>query len=153
MLVNRIFSFSHHISNPSTKRIHHVTNIIIHHLPNCFLYGPVKNFVLRWSVLNPLPHMPILESSKSAANKDRISKIWKNGDIIIWLSRKHCGKRRNCLLQAISPFRTMFSKAVQCWCIKMSICGVKDICFLQTVISLFQQAKSSNSSSLMDTTG
>ena len=24
--------------------------------------------------------------------------------------RKHCGKRRNCLLQAISPFRTVFLK-------------------------------------------
>ena len=25
--------------------------------------------------------------------------------------RKHCGKRRNCLLQAISPFPTVFQKA------------------------------------------
>ena len=29
-----------------------------------------------------------------------------------WLSRKHCGKRRNCSLRAISSFPTMFSKAV-----------------------------------------
>ena len=27
------------------------------------------------------------------------------------LSRKHCGKKRNCSLRAISPFPTMFSKA------------------------------------------
>ena len=26
--------------------------------------------------------------------------------------RKHCEKRRNCLLQAISPFLTMFSKSM-----------------------------------------
>ena len=26
--------------------------------------------------------------------------------------RKHCEKRRNCLLQAISPFLTMFSTAI-----------------------------------------
>ena len=32
---------------------------------------------------NPLPHMPILGSSNSAANKDMISKIWTNGDTII----------------------------------------------------------------------
>ena len=31
-------------------------------------------------------------------NKDMMSKIWTNGDTIISLSRKQCGKRRNCLL-------------------------------------------------------
>ena len=39
---------------------------------------------------------------------------------------KHCGKRRNCLLRAISPFPTMFSKVICCQCVKMSIYGVKD---------------------------
>ena len=28
------------------------------------------------------------------------------------MSRKHCGKRRNCLLRAVSPFATVFLKAV-----------------------------------------
>ena len=28
------------------------------------------------------------------------------------MGRKHCEKRRNCLLQAISPFLTMFSTAI-----------------------------------------
>ena len=32
---------------------------------------------------NPLPDMPILGSSNSAANKDMMSKIWTNGDTII----------------------------------------------------------------------
>ena len=32
--------------------------------------------------LNPLPHMPVLGSSNSAANKDMMSKIWTNGDTI-----------------------------------------------------------------------
>ena len=32
---------------------------------------------------NPLPDMPILGSSNSAANKDMISKIWTDGDTII----------------------------------------------------------------------
>ena len=30
--------------------------------------------------VNPLPHMPILGSSKSAANKNIMSKIWTNGE-------------------------------------------------------------------------
>ena len=82
------------------------------------LYNTHKGF-------NPLPHMSISGSSNSAANKDMMSKIWTNGDTIFRLSRKHCGKRRNCLLRAISPFPTMFSKAVCCRCVKMSIYGVK----------------------------
>ena len=69
--------------------------------------------------------MPILSFSNSAANKDMMSNIWTNGDTIIWLSRKCSGKRRNCSLQAISYFLTMFSNAVCCWCVKMSIYGVK----------------------------
>ena len=48
-------------------------------------------------------------------------KYWQNGDKILWLSRKHCGKRRNCSWRAISSFPTMFSKAVCCRCVKMSI--------------------------------
>ena len=69
--------------------------------------------------------MPILGSSNSVANKDMMSNTWTNGDTVIWLSRKHCGERRNCLLWAISPFPTLFSKAVCSWCIKMSIYGEK----------------------------
>ena len=33
--------------------------------------------------LNPLPDMPILGSSDSAANKDMMSTRWTNGDSII----------------------------------------------------------------------
>ena len=47
---------------------------------------------------NPLPDSPILGSPSSAADKDMITKIWTNGDTIFCLSRKHCGKRRNCSL-------------------------------------------------------
>ena len=64
--------------------------------------------------INPLPLMPILGSASSAENKDMMSKKWTYGDRIIRLSRKHCGNRRNCKLQAIYPFPTMFSKAVEC---------------------------------------
>ena len=87
----------------------------------------VKNYKINLC-FKPLPHMPIFGFSNSAANKDDVkimSKIWINGNTIIWLSRKRFGKRRNCSLRAISPFLTMFSKAVCCWCLKMSIYGVK----------------------------
>ena len=54
-----------------------------------------------------------------------MSKLLKNGDTVFWLSRKHCWKRRNCSLRAISSFPTMFLKAVFCWCVNMRIYGVK----------------------------
>ena len=60
--------------------------------------------------MNPLSDIPILGSSYSTTDKDIISKIWTNGDTIILLSRKHCGKRRNRSLRAISPFPQCFQK-------------------------------------------
>ena len=48
--------------------------------------------------LNPLPDMPIIGSSNSAEKRDMMSNILTNADTIFRLSRKHCGKRRNCLL-------------------------------------------------------
>ena len=42
-----------------------------------------QHFLLSLRCLNPLPHMPILGSSNSAANKDMMSKTWTNGDTII----------------------------------------------------------------------
>ena len=96
--------------------------------PNTTNYRSDRTFLFLYLSrlsINPLPHMPILGSSDSAANKDMMSKIWTNGDTIIWLRRKHCGKRRNCSSRAISSFPTKFTKAVCCWSIKMSIYGVK----------------------------
>ena len=58
--------------------------------------------------------MPILGSYNLAPNKDIMSKILTICDTVIGLSRKHCGKRRNCSLRAISLFPKMFSKAVYC---------------------------------------
>ena len=34
-------------------------------------------------LFNPLPCMPILRSSNSAANKDMMSEIWIDGDTVI----------------------------------------------------------------------
>ena len=59
---------------------------------------------------NPLPNMPILCSSNSAANKDMMSNIWTNGDSIIWLSKKHGGKRRNLHYEEFLLFPQCFQK-------------------------------------------
>ena len=48
--------------------------------------------------------MPILGSSSSAANKDRMSKIWKKWGSITQLSRKQCGKRKKLLIMSNLSF-------------------------------------------------
>ena len=52
--------------------------------------------------LNPFPHVPILGFSISAADKDMMSNIY-----IFWLSRKHCGKRRNCCIYTLPNTKTL----------------------------------------------
>ena len=51
--------------------------------------------------------------------------IWRKWQKVIQTGRKHCGKRRNCSLRAISPFPTVFSKGLfprgvkRCHCVGM----------------------------------
>ena len=51
--------------------------------------------------------------------------IWRKWQKIIKKGRKHCGKRRNCMLWAISPFPRVFSKGLfprgirRCHCVGM----------------------------------
>ena len=50
--------------------------------------------------------------------------IWRKWRKVIQTGRKHCGKRRNCSLRAISPFPTVFSKRlVSKRRQKVSLCG------------------------------
>ena len=41
---------------------------------------------------------------------------------VIQMGRKHCGKRRNCSLRAISPIPTVFSKGLFPWGVKRCHC-------------------------------
>ena len=41
---------------------------------------------------------------------------------VLQKDRKHCGKRRNCSLRAISPFPTVFSKGLYCRHVKTRAC-------------------------------
>ena len=52
------------------------------------------------------------------------------------MGTKHCGKRRNCLLRAISPFPTMFSKDLYHRPVKTRACLGKDLRKVSTLVSL-----------------
>ena len=46
---------------------------------------------------------------------------------------KHCAKRRNCMLQAVSPFPTVFSKALYCTYVKQGLVWAKSQdCVIET---------------------
>ena len=46
---------------------------------NFLLFPTMFYKAISFTVVNPLPDMPILGFSNSAANKDMMSKIWTNG--------------------------------------------------------------------------
>ena len=49
--------------------------------------------------------------------------IWRQWQKVIQTGRKRCGKRRNCLLWAISPFPSVFERLVSQKLQKVSMCG------------------------------
>ena len=53
------------------------------------------------------PKRHILDASKLKEFADDDFKFDENGRVF-QMVRKHCGKRKNCLFQAISPFPTVF---------------------------------------------
>ena len=48
--------------------------------------------------------------------------IWSKWQKVLQMGWKHCGKRRNCSLRAISPFPTVFSKDLHCRHVKTRAC-------------------------------
>ena len=52
----------------------------------------------------------ILDSSKLKGFADDNFQFVRNVKKVLQMGRKHCGKRRNCLLRAIFPFPTILSK-------------------------------------------
>ena len=83
----------------------------------CFHRGrrPVQHkilFLLSFFGAQPFPKQQILDSSKLKELADDDFKFDENARKSIQMGRKHCGKRRNCSLRAISPFPTVFSRLI-----------------------------------------
>ena len=67
-----------------------------------------KGIKMPFILFNPLTDDKILDWSKLNKLQMTLERAFKMSAI---KGRKHCEKKRNCLLQAISPFLTMFSTA------------------------------------------
>ena len=76
---------------------------------------------------NLLPNENILGWSKPKEFADDNFKLDENWKKVHKTGRKHCAKRRNCSLRAISPFHTVFSKYFFCRHIKTRVCLANDL--------------------------
>ena len=74
--------------------------------------------------INPLPHMPILDSSNSTAKTDMMSKIWKNGDIV----ENIVGKEEIARYEQFLLFPRCFQKLSVFSCIKNEYLWCKGYC-------------------------
>ena len=70
----------------------------------------------------PFPKRQVLDSSKLKGFAHDNFRIDENGRQFSKTVEKHCGKRRNCSLRAISPFPTLFSKDLYCRHVKTRAC-------------------------------
>ena len=76
----------------------------------------------RYLTNQPPPKRQILNSSKPKDFSDDNFKFNGNDGKFSKKGRKHCGKRRNCSLRAISPFHSVFSKDLYCRHVKTMAC-------------------------------
>ena len=74
-----------------------------------------------WTCLNPFPNYKFWLFQTERVCRRQFWTWWK-WQKVCQMGRKHCGKRRNCLLRAISPFPTEFSKDFYCRHIKTRAC-------------------------------
>ena len=119
MLVISIFSFFHNVFYPSYNKF----QIFIHIyfvLFTCFLFGLVQNVSFgKGLTLSLTTNFKLIQTERLCRQQFQ---IWQKRKKVIQTGRKRCGKRRNCLLQAISPFPTVFSKDLYSRHVKTRAC-------------------------------
>ena len=70
----------------------------------------------------PFLKQQLLDSSNLKEFADDNFKLHEKWQKVLQKGRKHCGKRRNCSLRAISPFPTVFSNDLYCRHVKTRAC-------------------------------
>ena len=70
---------------------------------------------------NPFPNdkFRLFHTERVCKRRFQIGLKWQK---VLQTGRKHCGKKRNCSLRAISPFPTVFSKDLYCRPVKTMAC-------------------------------
>ena len=98
----------------------------LNNMPPIFRYGGIKIIMTTKSSIKYLTHYQTTNFRLFQTERvcRRQFQIWRKWQKVIQTGRKHCGKRRNCSLRAISPFPAVFSKGLfPRGCQKVSLCG------------------------------
>ena len=75
-----------------------------------------------WLTHYQTTNLRLFQTERVCRRQFQIRRKWQK---VIQMGRKHCGKRKNCSLRAISPFPTVFSKGLfprgvkRCHCVEM----------------------------------
>ena len=111
MLVTSIFAFSHNVFNHLHNKFQ-LSVIFISSSRNAFTLDKPRILLfgkeLTFSQTTSFRFFQI-----QRVCRQQFQSWWKWHKVLL-KSRKHCGKRRNCLLRAISAFLTVFSKDLYC---------------------------------------
>ena len=84
-----------------------------------WLHGKVSKYILTYYQMT---NFWLFQTERV---RRRQFEVWRKWQKVIQTGRKHCGKRRNCSLRAISPFPTVFSRGMcprgiqRCHCVGM----------------------------------
>ena len=84
----------------------------------CFL-PIIKRFSDFYLTLCQMTNFRLFQTEKVCRRQFQVWWKWHKN---LQKGRKYCGKRRNCSLQAISPFSTVFSKDLYCRHLKTKAC-------------------------------
>ena len=112
-------------AEPSERksRLHLHSRWKVHlHFPN---RNPSPRFVSL--TISQMAKFRLFQTKRVCRRQFRIRWKWQK---VLEMGKKHCGKRRNCLLRAISPFPTVFSKDLYCKHIKARACLGKFVFFI-----------------------
>ena len=100
-----------------------------------------KKYLMVWQRVNPFINQSQVLALSQTTNfglfqTERVCRrqFQIRGDCqkVLQMSRKHCGKQRNCSLRAISPFSTVFSKDLNCRHVKTRACLGEELTLSQT---------------------
>ena len=101
-----------------SKQISKVLTVFVVYDVNWQPYITYRENPLLLAPLNPLK-FGLFQTEGVCRRQFQI--LWKR-DKVLYKGRKHCGKRRNCSLRAISPFPSVFSKDLYCRHVKTRAC-------------------------------
>ena len=83
-----------------------------------FVLWPVPH-IYRLLTLSQTTYYRLFQTQRVCRRQFQNGWKWKK---VLQAGRKHCGKRRNCSLRAISPFPTVVSKGLYCRHVKTRPC-------------------------------